>query len=263
MNIKTIFVLFLSINSIKACFSQENRAYILNQRNDMITLGVGFGLSLYAYYKESNTLGLTTTARLELNKSDINGFDRFAIENSSERAAQISDLGLYTALASSALLLAPKEGRNHFKELLVMGLQAVSLNYAATYLSKTAFLRNRPYMYRSSSPFDQMDKEGRLSFISGHSSFSAVSMVYVYTAMGPFLKKPLQRNLLLASTIALPSAVAYLRVRAGKHFPTDVIAGMATGAVIGYLVPTLHASKSKKLDYSFWGSGFKLTYHLY
>ncbi len=34
--------------------------------------------------------------------------------------------------------------------------------------------------------------------------------------------------------------VASLRVVAGKHFPTDVIAGAALGSGIGWLVPTIH-----------------------
>ena len=37
---------------------------------------------------------------------------------------------------------------------------------------------------------------------------------------------------------------AYLRVRAGKHFLTDVIAGYAVGATIGILVPHLHRNQS-------------------
>ncbi len=38
----------------------------------------------------------------------------------------------------------------------------------------------------------------------------------------------------------LTAFVGYERVRAGEHFPTDVIAGAMAGAAIGTLVPHLH-----------------------
>ena len=32
-----------------------------------------------------------------------------------------------------------------------------------------------------------------------------------------------------------------MQVRAGKHFPSDVVIGSAVGIAVGYLVPALHA----------------------
>ena len=36
------------------------------------------------------------------------------------------------------------------------------------------------------------------------------------------------------------AAVGTLRVAAGRHFPTDVLAGAALGSLIGWLIPTVH-----------------------
>jgi membrane-associated phospholipid phosphatase len=263
MNIKFHLILFVALLTYKSSLSQQNGAYKLNFKKDAIAIGLGTGLSLYAVFREMNTTGLSQTELLSLDQENVNAFDRVAIGYSSETAATISDVGLYVSLASSALLLAPTNARKDFKEILVMGIEAVSLNYAATYLTKTLFLRNRPYMYRNQTPFDKTDKDGRFSFISGHASFSAVSLVYVATTLYPYLTNPVYSNLLLASAIAVPTTVAYLRVRAGKHFPTDVIAGFATGAAIGYLVPTLHKSKSGRMSFMPFGTGFSLTYAIY
>ena len=52
--------------------------------------------------------------------------------------------------------------------------------------------------------------------------------------------------LVWTGAIILPAVVGYLRVRAGRHFPTDVIAGYAIGGAIGYLVPFLHKMKPLK-----------------
>ena len=40
-----------------------------------------------------------------------------------------------------------------------------------------------------------------------------------------------------SSAALLPAVTGYLRVKGGKHFPTDVIVGYAVGAAIGILVP--------------------------
>ena len=65
---------------------------------------------------------------------------------------------------------------------------------------------------------------------------------------------------------AVPFATGYLRVSAGKHFPTDVIAGYAVGAFVGWLIPELH--KRKKLNgglsiapsFSYGSQGIYLSY---
>ena len=50
---------------------------------------------------------------------------------------------------------------------------------------------------------------------------------------------------LLAGT-ALTTFVVIERVRAGEHFPTDVIAGAVAGAGIGLVVPHLHRTEDIK-----------------
>jgi membrane-associated phospholipid phosphatase len=39
---------------------------------------------------------------------------------------------------------------------------------------------------------------------------------------------------------AVPAAVAYFRIQAGKHFLSDNIVGYAVGATAGIVVPQLH-----------------------
>jgi hypothetical protein len=49
------------------------------------------------------------------------------------------------------------------------------------------------------------------------------------------------RALAWAGGFATAAAAANLRVRAGKHFYSDVVIGSAVGVAIGYVVPALHA----------------------
>jgi membrane-associated phospholipid phosphatase len=53
-------------------------------------------------------------------------------------------------------------------------------------------------------------------------------------------------KLLWGSSLTAAAMTGYARVKAGKHYPTDIIASAVVGFAIGYLIPTLH--KKKKND---------------
>jgi membrane-associated phospholipid phosphatase len=40
---------------------------------------------------------------------------------------------------------------------------------------------------------------------------------------------------------AIATSVAFLKIKAGYHYPTDVIAGALVGSGVGLLVPVLHS----------------------
>ncbi len=45
----------------------------------------------------------------------------------------------------------------------------------------------------------------------------------------------------------IPALTGYFRVKAGKHFTTDVMAGYAVGAFTGWLIPHLHKKKADSM----------------
>ena len=90
---------------------------------------------------------------------------------------------------------------------------------------------------------DITQTDSALSFYSGHASItSAVAATATYLA---FSRSP--RTVRPWITLGVGSVAAALvdvgRVRAGAHFPTDVIAGTTAGIGIGILVPHLHRSE--------------------
>ncbi len=79
-----------------------------------------------------------------------------------------------------------------------------------------------------------------LSFFSGHEAvLSSLTGTATYLA---FIHSPDSPRpwLTLAGGTLLTAWVGYERVRAGAHFPTDVIMGALAGASIGVLVAHLH-----------------------
>jgi len=122
----------------------------------------------------------------------------------------------------------------------VIFAEAWFLASALTDVSKQLVLRPRPYTYTSpnGSPDDVH------SFFSGHASSTAVA---AFTAARLV---DLQNDLPTAARVglyggaaALSLGVGSLRVAAGMHFPTDVLAGAAVGAALGIVIPTLHVAK--------------------
>lgn len=76
---------------------------------------------------------------------------------------------------------------------------------------------------------ERPDGSDALSFLSQHSAYAG-------TEFGQLWKHGHQKTALF---VALPAAIAtaWLRTSAGKHHPLDVIAGLAAGATIGFVLP--------------------------
>jgi len=153
-------------------------------------------------------------------------------------------------LLSSLSLL--KEHRNEniraFLSDMVMYSETELAIIGLTQCSKGLFKRSRPYAYNTDvSPDVRTEKNASLSFWSGHASFafaSAVATGYIFQKRHPGSRfvKPVW-----ACGLTCAGATAILRVRAGVHFPSDVLAGAAVGALNGWCIPRLHEEKNEHL----------------
>ena len=89
------------------------------------------------------------------------------------------------------------------------------------------------------------------SFFSGHTSSTATSTFFMARILDDLHPELGTKRWLLYAGAAVPPALAgWYRIRAGKHFPSDVVAGFAFGAAVGVLVPELHR-RTKGHDLSF------------
>lgn len=119
---------------------------------------------------------------------------------------------------------------------LLLFLEAAALNAAVTDAAKYAVRRPRPYTFNELTGPDDV-----ASFFSGHTSFTAMASFTLARSLDLTGElHTLERVLLYGGATLLTGTVATLRVLAGKHWPTDTLAGAAVGATIGWLVPELH-----------------------
>jgi hypothetical protein len=166
-------------------------------------------------------------------------------DNFSLRASQISDVLLGASLAAPiAYLIGTRIDDADGDRLLIYG-EAVAFDFALFQIVKRVVQRPRPYRY-SSSPdavayAQSQGDDADLSFYSGHAATSfcaATAGAYLLSASSASRG---ERAFAWAGGFAAAAATSNLRVRAGKHFYSDVTIGAAVGVAIGYLVPALHA----------------------
>jgi membrane-associated phospholipid phosphatase len=110
----------------------------------------------------------------------------------------------------------------------------------------------RPVVYYDQYPTeDRRQGNNRNSFYGGHvanaaaASFSAAKILNDYH---PEFSSGTKYMLYGAATLP-PMAVAYLRTRALKHFPSDNLVGMLIGGACGVIVPELHRIKKQGIEF--------------
>ena len=141
------------------------------------------------------------------------------------------------------------DGLSGFATDSIIILETVAVNCLVFNIAKFTIRRPRPFAYDPNrAEYTDGDDNAALSFFSGHTSLSfsmATSYSYLFTKRHP---NSLMVIPVWLGTHALASATALLRVRAGKHFWTDVMVGAAVGSAIGFLVPFLHTVSDNDQD---------------
>lgn len=170
--------------------------------------------------------------------------DRGAVRRWSPAADRASDVLVWTAVLAPVGLAATAPGRDQAGRLALMYAQTVLLTDGAVYLLKNAVRRPRPLAY---NPDPRIPDELRLaptarrSFPSGHAARAFAAMVF-FAGVHERLVPAADHAWVWGGCLAAAAATGTLRWAAGRHFPTDIVAGAALGAAAGWLVPRLHES---------------------
>lgn len=256
---KKVFLIQLIFSQFQPALTQvempdEERIYQVNRK-----LEIPFIFGLYA----SNSLGfhllqqkpiLSSSQIASMDINDVWFFDRSAVKQSyssseRERARRNSDWGLYTSIVLAGVLLLDKEIQKDYVNIILLYLEAHAISSTLYLYPGPMFLdRTRPFVYYPEIPLEEKQLAGSTdSFYSGHVATAATAtffMAKIFTDYHPETQG--KKWLYYTSALIPPAFVGYNRYKALKHFPTDVLIGMAFGAATGILLPAIHRFRPVK-----------------
>lgn len=233
-----------------AGLGQNLMPYQLNGGKEALITGSSVPFIVSSVYFNKKLKPLTSDELSQLDAASINGLDRFTTQNFNSSVIKRSDITLQSSIglgfASNFVIPAVYNSSDSYgKQVLTLGimwLETNLVNYALTEFAKTTVKRSRPFLYGDLAP-DEMrfTVDARKSFFSGHTSFSAANSFYAASIITAY-QSGSKWNPLVWGVASLPPLLAAVqRVRAGKHFPTDVFVGYVVGAACGILIPKLHS----------------------
>lgn len=239
--------LILVIIALFHFMSYGQSPYRTTVKKECIYGGVGIASVALGGYLNSQVTIFTQAELTTFDPQDINAFDRLAVNNFSEQSDHISDAFLYGSFASPLLLLSGKKTRSEFGQIMALYGEALFINTGITFITKSLFKRPRPFVFNEAVVDEfKLSRSARSSFISGHTSVTTVNTFFAAKVFADFYPDSPWKPVVWTLGAAIPAVTGYLRVAAGKHYPTDVIGGYAVGAVVGILIPHLHRNKKNK-----------------
>ncbi|MCP9235783.1 phosphatase PAP2 family protein [Lewinella sp. JB7] len=208
-----------------------------------------------AYLSQQRLLELQDKPRIAieviqgLDKDDINGFDRVAVTRDYDRHKQAliqSDYFFNTGQWAPFGLFIWKKYRQDWFDITLMYLEAQTsqgLFYGFAPFGPTGIDRFRPVVYYDEiDPERETDGNNRNSTFSGHVSTMSTGFYYMARMIDDYNPDLTGgQRVLLYTGATLPSLYGgWLRVKALKHYPSDVLIGLGVGAISGIGVPSLH-----------------------
>lgn len=222
-------------------FSQNSNPYKITGLVDGSIIGgslLTFGTS-YIIHKKVPPF---TEEELEFfDPSRLLGIDRWSTRYYSDKTRKLSDAFLRTSPIVPFSLLIGQNSRNDFGTIGLLTLESFIANAALTNLNKVIVRRARPFIYNPDVPLEvKLKRDARYSSFSGHTS--TVAAMYFLTAQmfSDFYPDSNYKPVVWSIAGIIPAITAYSRMRAGKHFFTDVIIGYLVGAAVGIVIPVLH-----------------------
>ncbi len=216
----------------------------LNFKVDIPVTSVGVVWTVYAFQKIYEKPHSDTADILALNKNDLNKLDRWAAGMHDADAAKTSDYFFYGSMPLPLLLLLDKKIRHDAPRVGFMYLESMAIT-GLLYTGTDYFVdRYRPEAYNTEkSAGERTDGNYRNAFFAGHVALVGTSTFFMAKVYNDYHPHNNFKYVMWGGAILATGTTAYLRHKAGKHFPTDIAVGAAVGVLSGVLVPELHRNK--------------------
>lgn len=237
------FAAFISITL--SAFCQDTPIYRINPKVDIPLFAAAAGWTFYGFAQISKKEATSQTTIMNLQKSSIPWYDRWADHAYNKNIDKISYLPFDAAMPYPVVFLAlDKKMRKDFFKLCFLYAESMAITGVFYTSAVHYFSRLRPLTYREESPMDtRTSPNSRNSFFAGHVALVATStffMASVYEQYHPDSKfKWVMYGVAGAATLG----TGILRNRAGEHFPSDILVGTVVGTLSGLLTPRLHQTK--------------------
>ncbi|MFW5851516.1 MAG: phosphatase PAP2 family protein [Bacteroidota bacterium] len=241
--------------------SAQDCPYIISQKKELISyssLAVSFGMQIVST-KQLQKLSDTEIQNLSLD--NLPKIDKKWYQDYSTKHARYSDYAAGTGITTAICLQAitvfshshdKSSFYSHFFPIANIWLQTNLTAYIGTNIAKNLSSRPRPYVYRTEISIEKKkETDAYKSFFSQHTSLTAANTFMAAHVITHYYNQKWIHYSAWSLAAILPTYVGYERVMAGKHFPTDVLAGFVWGATCGLIIPQLHTKKGNT-DISFY-----------
>lgn len=208
-----------------------------------------------------------------LNPDAFNGFERWALKQNFSDATRFdkaSDALLQGTVVLPALLGFDKAIRKDALRLFVMYYETHAVTftlYNFSFFGPAFQNKYRPVVYYNELPAEERRAgNNKNSQYSGHTASAAAATFFlakVYNDYHPEFSSG--KKYLIYGLAAIPPLVqGYYRMKALKHFPSDILIGYMIGATCGIVVPEMHRFKRQAIRYGVVptpvGPGLSLTW---
>ena len=217
--------------------------YELKTSKEIVLIAPIIPLGVYGYAKTHSQKDFRVEEIDKLSRTDINFFDRFATKYYSVPAKKASDYMMLACVVAPFTLNFDERVLNQYIEVNTIIVESFLITSTLATFTKVISQRKRPMVYNEDVGMNiRKDKENRYSFFSAHTALAfngAILTAKIYNDYHP----DKNNKWLYATGIATASTVGYLRLRAGKHYPTDIITGAVVGTASALLVTEIHKKR--------------------
>ncbi len=239
--------LFFSWFLVSGALSPVAAEYVLTLWDVPLTIGAAM-VSIYGNMRYSD-MEKPDDADVKP-KSELLPWDRPVAGRYSDLADRMSDWASPVAVAPVALAgYAWYNGgtASGFLGYTLMYAQALAIQDGLNTIARSMQLWPRPYIYAEDGEGREVAEKAKGeaygSFFSGHASAAFTTAIFTATAFDEMYPSSPYSRLVWAGSLSLAGFVGALRIAAGKHYPTDVVAGALVGTGVSLSILGFHKKK--------------------